>query len=110
MTPPRPDQVVLAQRRLTLALAQEGRQWPALCAAVLVTRGGLGLDIASFARVLGVSEATATQLEQGGCAPLLAPQALARLEPALDWAAIGLPVMTEPRHEAATRHPAASHR
>jgi len=77
---------------------------------VLVTRGGLGLGVAEFARLLGVSEATVNKLEQGECAPPLAPPSLRQLEPALDWAAIGLPVGSGGSREAAVRHPSAFRR
>lgn len=98
----------VARDRLAAAFAGEGRQWPALAAAVLVTRGRLRVGIGPFARVLGVPVATAVELERGGCAPLLAPATLVALAPDIDWCALGVPVAGWPPPPGPTaRHPSA---
>ena len=98
----------VARRRLAATFAAEGRQWPALAAAVLVTRGRLQVGVDSFARALGVTVTTAVDLERGGCAPGLAPPTLVGLAPEIDWAALGLPLgCWPPPPGPAARHPAA---
>ena len=58
-----------ARRHLAKVLQDEGRHWPALCAAVLVTRATLALDRSRFAALLGIDLVTAGALETGWCAP-----------------------------------------
>lgn len=102
--------VELARRRLAAAFAHEGRQWPALAAAVVVTRGRLQLGLEGFASLLGVTPAVVAALERGGCAPPLAPLRLARLAPEIDWGALGVPLGAWPPPPGPrARHPS-SHR
>ena len=97
----------LARGRLAAAFSEEGRQWPALAAAVLVTRGRLRVGVEAFAHLLGVAPTTIVELERGGCAPQLAPAELARLAPDVDWAALGLPLgRWPPPPGPRARHPA----
>jgi hypothetical protein len=101
------SRVGVAHRKLSAQLGREGRQWPALCAAVIVARAQLGLDPAAMARRLRVPVRTVEQLEAGGCAPVIAPLTLAGLAPELDWVGAGLPIRPPPSHPAACRHPSA---
>ncbi|MEY2438165.1 MAG: hypothetical protein QOF97_3001 [Acidimicrobiaceae bacterium] len=100
------DDAARARRHLTVSLQAEGRQWPALCAAVLVTRAVLGLDRLRFAAALGIAPLAASSLETGGCAPGLAPPRLADLAPDVDWWAMGVP-LTRERSPTVAHHPAA---
>ena len=101
------DALEVLLRGMTRALARDGSQWPALCAAVLVARGRLELDPSSFARAIGVPPPTLALLECGGCAPGLAPPRLADVVPDIDWAALGVPVRARaPTSEPRGRHPA----
>ena len=95
-----------ARRHLTAVLREEGRQWPALCAAVLVSRAALAVDRAGFAALLGVDPHLAAALETGGCAPGLAPARLADVAPDVDWWAMGVP-LTRDRSPTVARHPSA---
>jgi hypothetical protein len=95
-----------ARRHLTKALHDEGRHWPALCAAVLVTRATLALDRPTFAALLGIDPVTAGALETGWCAPGLAPPRLADVAPDVDWWAMGVP-LTRARSPTVAHHPSA---
>ena len=97
---------VRARRHLTLVLREEGRQWPALCAAVLVARAQLAVDQARFAALVGIDPATAAALETGGCAPGLAPARLADIAPDVDWWSMGVP-LTRARSPTVAHHPSA---
>jgi hypothetical protein len=88
----------------------EGRSWPALCAAVVLVRGRLGLDRAAFARRLGVPTHVVGHLEEGLRHPSLAPAGLAEVAPDVDWARYGVPRAPpagHSRHACRARHPAA---
>jgi hypothetical protein len=87
-------------------LRAEGRQWPALCAAVLVARAALSVDRAGFAALLGVEPHVATALETGWCAPGLAPARLADVVPDVDWWSMGVP-LTRARSPTVAHHPSA---
>jgi hypothetical protein len=99
--------VDVAVDRLTRVLAGQGRMWPRLCAAVIVARAVLQLDRDAFASRVGLSVGSVRALEDGGCAPLLAPGLLPDLVPAIDWQAAGVAVPRAPRHPHARRHPSA---
>jgi hypothetical protein len=99
--------VGVAVDRMAVAFSREGRMWPRLCAAVIVARAVLHADRDTFAREIGLDPWSARALEEGGCAPLLAPLLLATLVPSIDWQSTGVAVPREPRHPAARRHPAA---
>lgn len=102
-----PHSLDTAHRGIARAFAAEGIQWPALSGAVVAARGALGLDPASFARLLRITLATAIALERGGCAPALAPPRLADVAPDIDWAALGVPVRARaPTDTPEGRHPA----
>jgi hypothetical protein len=89
-----------------LVLRDEGRQWPALCAAVLVARAVLAVDRVRFAAMLGIDPTTAASLETGGCAPGLAPARLADIAPDVDWWSMGVP-LTRARSPTVAHHPSA---
>ena len=95
-----------ARRHLTAVLREDGRQWPALCAAVLVARAALSVDRVGFAALLGVDVHVTASLETGGCAPGLAPARLADVVPDVDWWAMGVP-LTRARSPTVARHPSA---
>jgi hypothetical protein len=101
---------------LVAALAErydaEGRTWPAFCAALAVARGRLGLGRAELAQRLGVPHRDVANLERGLRHPALAPPALARVAPQVDWSARGvppLPVTGRSLRATRSRHPAARH-
>jgi hypothetical protein len=95
-----------ARRHLTAALREEGRQWPALCAAVLVARAQLAVDRTRFAAMVGNDPTAAAALETGGCAPGVAPPRLADVAPDVDWWAMGVP-LTRERSPTVANHPSA---
>jgi hypothetical protein len=93
---------------LTRRRQLQGQPWPALGAAVVVTRARLALDRVALAELLGVPPRTVRELEEGACPPSLAPRRLADLAPDIDWQGLGVPVgRRPPRCEPASRHPAA---
>ena len=95
-----------ARRHLTVVLRDEGRQWPALCAAVLVARAVLAVDRVRFAAMLGIEPCMAASMETGGCAPGLAPARLADVVPDVDWWSMGVP-LTRARSPTVAHHPSA---
>lgn len=70
-------------------LASEGHPWPAFAAALLATRGRLGLDTAGMARQWGVPAELVCLLENGLVDPVTAPPGLIALAPEIDWPALG---------------------
>jgi hypothetical protein len=95
------------QRRLTAVLGDEGGDWPALRAAVVVARGVAGLGVAEAADRLGITAEQVIALERGEIHPALAPPALASWVPEVDWKALGVDVPPPPDAPARARHPAA---
>ncbi|HET7487020.1 MAG TPA: hypothetical protein VFJ85_03770 [Acidimicrobiales bacterium] len=53
------------QARIAADLAAAGHPWPARAAALLATRGRLGLDRAAFAELLEVPENAVAAMEEG---------------------------------------------
>jgi hypothetical protein len=97
--------------RLTRAVLERlvalGQPWPALAAAVLVTRGVLELDRADFAAALGVDEPTVRELETGERPPVRAPPTLADVAPHVAWHELGVPLTRPLRCGSDRRHPSA---
>lgn len=106
MTPP--DRAAVVERALVQRRRAAGACWPALAAAVLLARARLHADPATFARLLGVPLPVALDLEEGRCAPLLAPPSLSSIAPEVDWSALGVRARERPPpDDPATRHPSA---
>ena len=79
-----PDMVAMAAR-LATRFEDEGREWPAFAAALVVARGRTGHDRSRFASLLGVAEAIVGDLEDGRLPPWCAPPGLADVAPDMDW-------------------------
>lgn len=68
-----------ARRRLAARYAEEGREHPGFCAALVVARGERGLTIEEMAAELGCGPATLEALEAGLISPERAPASVREL-------------------------------
>lgn len=75
--------------RVACDLAAEGHPWPAFAAALLATRGRLGVDVGGMSQLWGVPPEMVCLLEGGLIDPASAPPGLAVLAPDIDWPALG---------------------